>query len=119
MYRFFALALVFGAVACGGGGAASETPTTEPTAGAVQTVAGERTTPPAVTPSATATPPGTYEVADGDTLWDIAVRFNTTVEAIVAVNELTNADELTVGQVLKISAAAVATSTPAATATPQ
>lgn len=119
VYRLFALVFVFAAAACGGGGAGSETPTpAAPTAThtATQNVAGDRTATPS-TPTAEATPPGTYAVAEGDTLWDIALKFNTTVEALVAANGLANADELTVGQLLKISAAAVVTGTPSATTT--
>jgi LysM repeat protein len=82
-------------------------------------VAGDRTQTP-TSPTAAPTPPGTYEVADGDTLWDIATRFDTTVEALVEANGLANADELTVGQVLKIATPAPETpaaETPTATAT--
>jgi uncharacterized protein YraI len=44
-------------------------------------------------PSLTATPPATtYVVASGDTLWDIALRFDTTLEAILAVNPGLNPD---------------------------
>lgn len=116
VYRLFALLFVFAAAACGGGSAAPKTPTAAPAATntATQNVAGDRTATPA-TPTADATPPGTYAVAEGDTLWDIALKFNTTVEALVAVNGLANADELTVGQVLKVAASgasATATATP-------
>ena len=126
MYRFFALAFIFTAVACGGGGSASNDPTaTNPPAGnttaATQQVAGERTQTP-TSPTAQATPPGSYEVVDGDTLSDIASRFNTTVEALVAANGLANADELTIGQVLKIATPTpetLAATSPTATATAQ
>ncbi len=44
----------------------------------------------------------TYTVQDGDNLWDIAQRFGTTVEAIVAVNSLENAAAIQVDQELII-----------------
>lgn len=50
----------------------------------------------------------TYIVQDGDTLWDIALRFDTTVEAIVAANGLTNAEELVLDQELIIPATGTA-----------
>jgi LysM repeat protein len=76
------------------------------------------------TPEATATPtqpPGTsttYEVQAGDTLFSIARRFDTTVEAIVAANDLTDPSQIEVGQVLVIPGTSAATSTPAVTSTP-
>lgn len=42
-----------------------------------------------------------YVVRPGDTLWLLAQRFNTTVDAIKALNNLTS-DVLTIGQVLRI-----------------
>lgn len=60
----------------------------------------------AVTPAAVATPglegAQTYVVESGDTLWDIAQRFGTTVEALVEANGLEEAADLTVGQQLII-----------------
>jgi len=44
-----------------------------------------------------------YTVQWGDTLFSLARRFNTTVEAIVALNGLQDAALIRVGQVLKIS----------------
>jgi hypothetical protein len=46
----------------------------------------------------------TYAVQDGDTLWDIAVRFDTTVEAIVEANPTLNPEALTVGEEITIPA---------------
>jgi LysM repeat protein len=55
-----------------------------------------------------------YTVVEGDTLASIARRHNTTVDAIVAENNLENADVIRVGDVLRIPASAAA---PAASAT--
>lgn len=60
-----------------------------------------------------------YEVVAGDTLLEIAQRFNTTVGAIVAQNGLENADDIQAGLVLQIPANATepqATAVPEATA---
>lgn len=63
-------------------------------------------TPSPTTPAATPTPAGPvsfeYEVQDGDTLFDIAQRYGTTVEAIVAANGLTNPEDIAIGQILII-----------------
>lgn len=44
----------------------------------------------------------TYVVQDGDTLGDIAVEFNTTVDLLVALNNLPNANALRIGQELQL-----------------
>jgi len=81
--------------------------------------------PPVVTPVPGATT--TYTVASGDTLFRIAVRFNTTVAELMALNNLPNPNVIQVGQTLIIPAApgaptatplSTATSTPIAEATP-
>jgi LysM repeat protein len=64
--------------------------------------------PPAVLP--TATRPASqseYTVQWGDTLFSLARRFNTTVEAIVALNGLADASNIRVGQVLVIPGSSV------------
>ena len=43
-----------------------------------------------------------YAVADGDTLWDIAISYGTTVEAIVAANHLANEADIAIGEELII-----------------
>jgi LysM repeat protein len=47
--------------------------------------------------------PGTYTVKAGDTLSKIAVKFKTTVAALVKANNLKDANVLQIGQVLKIA----------------
>lgn len=81
------------------------TPTVlEPTA----TPASSSTPEPTLTPSPTAPPYGEteYVVRAGDTLLAIASRFNTTTQAIMSLNGLSNPNQLKVGQVLRIPNAA-------------
>jgi LysM repeat protein len=58
--------------------------------------------------AATAAPTGAtatyieYTVQKGDLLNDIAKKYNVTTKAILAINEISNADSLTIGQVLRI-----------------
>jgi LysM repeat protein len=72
---------------------------------------------PTATSVSTLVPPGTiisYTVLPGDTLGDIAIRFNSTVAAIVKENKLTNANDIYAGLILKIP---VNIATPVPTAT--
>jgi lysozyme len=46
--------------------------------------------------------PRTYTIKSGDTLYAIAVKFGTTVAAIAAVNNISNPNQISVGQVLVI-----------------
>jgi LysM repeat protein len=89
---------------------APPTPIT-PVAGPTTIIAGLPS--PTAIPLATAVPavtpvPGEFEytVRWGDTLYALALRFNTTVDAIVALNGLQNASYISVGQVLRISGTA-------------
>ncbi len=68
--------------------------------------------PPAPTPL-----PSTYTVGQGDTLWDIAVRFNLDIETLIAANPTLNPDYLMPGDVILLSPGAAAP-TPVVEATP-
>lgn len=80
------------------------------------TIPGSTTTQPAPNPA-----PGTtgsnniYVVQSGDTLSKIAVRFGSTVQALMAANGLTNADLIWVGQRLKIVKSSGGTTQPGQT----
>lgn len=85
--------------ACGTGGSspASSKPTASAASVAVPTAA------PSPTPASTPTPEGeVYTVKSGDTLSRIATQNNSSVEAIVRANNLTDPDKLQVGQKLTI-----------------
>ena len=53
-------------------------------------------------PQTSPSPSVTYTVQIGDTLYAIAVKYQTTVQAIAAANNITNPNLIRVGQVLKI-----------------
>lgn len=53
-----------------------------------------------------------YKVQLGDTLGEIAVKFDTTVAEIMAINEIVNPDQLEVGQVLIIRRPLISLATP-------
>lgn len=53
----------------------------------------------------------TYTVKSGDTLFNIAKKFNTTVAKLQALNNIKNADKLSVGQVLKLKESTTTSST--------
>lgn len=85
------------------------TPTPIPPLAAVSTPTQQPASPtqPPPTPTHTPLPPSTggtitYKVEWGDTLYSLAARFGTTVDAIVAANNLLNADFIRVGQTLTI-----------------
>jgi LysM repeat protein len=62
-------------------------------------VAGSGTT----APASTSAPTTSYTVAAGDTLSGIASRFGTTSRNLMALNGITNANFLRIGQVLRLS----------------
>jgi peptidoglycan/xylan/chitin deacetylase (PgdA/CDA1 family) len=109
---WLATALV-AAVACGGQQVTPvPTPGPSPIATVVPSPTPSSSTPsPTVTPGPTLTPAPSptpeplttsYEVQSGDTLYSISRRFGTTVEAIVAANNLIDPANIYVGQILII-----------------
>lgn len=82
-------------VACGGGASATPTPTPSP-------IATVSATPAAGPPLATPTPaaPETYVIEAGDTLSDIAERFDIDLDVLIAANGITDPTLLQIGQVL-------------------
>lgn len=89
---------------CGLLGGSGDSPFQEPTATPTPRVTPlpEATLTPTVTPTPSPTASTTYTVQAGDTLSAIAQRFGTTVEAIVAANNLADPDSIQVGQELII-----------------
>jgi polysaccharide biosynthesis protein PslG len=107
------------------------TATAQSTASATSEATAEATATTTATPestaSATAAPtseaiPATYTVQPGDNLYRISVKFHTTMQAIMQLNNLPNPNVVYVGQVLKIpggTGAAPGTPVPGATGTPE
>ena len=71
--------------------------------GQIITVAGTPTAAAPAAPASTTTPATTYTVVARDTLSGIASRFGTTTRNLMALNGITNANMLKVGQVLKLA----------------
>jgi LysM repeat protein len=72
--------------------------------GQVLTVSGTAAAPAAAAPGAAPAATGTtYTVAARDTLSGIASRFGTTTRNLMALNGITNANLIKVGQVIKLS----------------
>jgi len=80
----------------------SPTPTVTPTRTATPAATATPTATPTETPTPTPLPPRAHQVQPNDTLSSIAVRYDTTVEEIVALNPGINPDALQIGQVLLI-----------------
>jgi LysM repeat protein len=76
----------------------------ELTLGQTLTIPGATTAEGQETEAATTGSSNTYTVQQGDTLGEIAQRFDTTVQAIVSLNDLADADSIVVGQTLKLPA---------------
>jgi LysM repeat protein len=90
---------------------ADESPTAEPTTPPTEippTEVAPTEVPPTAAPAPTTAPSSgttTYTVQRGDTLYSIARRYGTTVEAIAAANGIANPSRIRVGQTLTISGA--------------
>ncbi len=82
--------------------APSPTPTVMPTRTATPAATPTPTATPTETPTPTPLPPRAHQVQPNDTLSGIAVRYDTTVEEIIALNPGINPDALQIGQVLLI-----------------
>jgi LysM repeat protein len=90
---------------CGGDDSASAPPTTAAAAETTTTIA-----------TTTTSPEVTYVIQKGDSLSKIAKQFNLTVDQIITINNITDADHIEAGQVLVIvpAGAPVAPTTTAA-----
>lgn len=82
--------------------APSPTPTAAPTRTATPVATPTATAAPTETPTPTPLPPRAHQVQPNDTLSGIAVRYDTTVEEIIALNPGINPDALQIGHVLLI-----------------
>jgi len=71
--------------------------------GQIITVAGTPTAAAPAAPASTTVPATTYTVVARDTLSGIAARFGTTTRNLIALNGITNANMLKIGQVLKLA----------------
>lgn len=79
-----------------------EIPVVPVTAPAPSTPAKPTTPPPAAPPASSAGAATSYTVQSGDTLYAIARKFGVTVDAIVAVNKISDPNRIKPGQVLNI-----------------
>lgn len=82
--------------------APSPTATAMPTSTATPTLTPTATSTATPTPSAT---PITYQIQPGDTLFNIALRYGTTVDLLAKANDIANPHQIDVGQVLLIPTA--------------
>jgi LysM repeat protein len=96
----------------------TEAPEPTTTLGPVQTIEPTAGTSPTIIAAATSTPTAqTYTVQEGDTLFEIALRFGLTVDALAKANGITNTALIRPGQTLVIPAAGTTPSAPTATPT--
>jgi LysM repeat protein len=94
------VAVTVALTACGDGDEQGADATPSPTAAAAAP-----TEPPEVETEAPVEPADqTYRVRSGDTLTAIAQRFNTTVRALVRLNDIEDPNEIRAGQELKVPA---------------
>ena len=80
------------------GGKASSAPTV-PVSTAAATTSSSSTTPAATVPT---TPKEFYVIQSGDTFGVVASKFNTTVEALQALNPDASSNSLTIGQKIRV-----------------
>lgn len=100
--------ILLASVGCGGTLTVSPEPTPTPGARFLMPTPGG---PPS--PTRTPTPEAIiYIVEEGDTLYDIALRFNVSLEELIEANRLENPNQLQVGQELVIPAPRAPTVTP-------
>ncbi len=71
---------------------------------------GQTLTIPGTAAAVTASSTGYYTVQPGDTLYDVAVKFNTSVQTLATTNNLSDVDTIYTGQVLRVPGGAVAPS---------
>jgi LysM repeat protein len=82
------------------GGKTSSSPVSVPVSTAAATTGASTTTPATLTP---ATPTKqSYVIQSGDTFGVVASKFNTTVEALQALNPGVNSNSLTIGQKIRV-----------------
>jgi len=86
------------------------------TAAAVSTAAASQATA-AAQPTGAAATQGSYTVAQGDTLSDIASQFGITTDELIAANDLLDPDKLSIGQTLIIPAPGSVSAQPVTAAT--
>lgn len=121
-FLFVLLPALLVVAACGGGG---DDEPASPT-GATTTSTSTHAATPIVSSTAAATPPltatipsgFTYVVQQGDTLYSIAQRFGSTVEAIRGANGIEDPTRISTGQVLVIPGGATVVATPVPTSSP-
>ncbi|WP_084140145.1 LysM peptidoglycan-binding domain-containing protein [Lacticigenium naphthae] len=66
---------------------------------------------PSSSPTPPTTPTTTYTVKAGDTLYAIALKYNTTVSTLVSLNNISNPSLISIGQVIKLPSSSTTTPT--------
>ena len=89
------------------------TPTPTPTPTPTRTPAVATTPAPAPAPTPATSSATRYTIKSGDTLSGIAARFGTTTKKLMNLNNITDANQIRIGQVLKLPGASTAAPAPA------
>ncbi len=89
------------------------TPTPTPTPTPTRTPAVATTPAPAPAPTPATSSATSYTIKSGDTLSGIAARFGTTTKKLMNLNNITDANQIRIGQVLKLPGASTAAPAPA------